>query len=907
MTSIRRCLLDRNACGDGLSIDDRGREVTTNRNALDFARAVHGDVIAQDGVFTLEAIFWSKRRGALANRISFGLAQPHATLANFTGYESLSYGYRPAEGQIWNNNASIATVQVGTERVVLGLYVYLSAGICTATWLMNGAALHTQSLPTGKLWVPSISMGSDEAGDLSCIINGGQDRFDAPVDTHQGWYRTSRGRSTYFLAHATEGFLSAAGDTPEHTSFGPYIIDAEKFSMRRAPQAWVHGGGQRTPEAAAYGVLSLRNDTGKFKGMLRDDARGSPVIVQTIPAPPGGAGTLADASTHVTALLDSVSAPDPSRVDVRLRDLLADLDVPLRCRRIPPFADESSRGRIYPIGIGAQRNLQPLLLDLPTLTYILGDAPMANVTLVADGGATLDPLASPPQWSRALDGAGIQLDTDPVMRLSVDCSSVGEQYEIPGAEDVLGGLGAFTTWAGGVPNGWVLPTNPPYLPAVVAGGSVVQTSAYGSPSALLINSVVPLSNSGTYFGYPVILDSQPLLPGRSYRITLRVLRVTGQPDEFLRASYGLMLLTKLSRDPRYWISPHLVPIVNANMAAHSYAFDYTVPAAEAGPLPLFLCVASRTGALTPPTSMSCFCVVDDIKVQLRGQYVALPLDGVTLTQAFREILINRHGLAEGCFSTADTEYLDEQTGILLGARWEEPPNVAAMLQELADTYCAVVFTDAAGVIRVKRFAEPVLADAVADIGEANVDPNSVWTDIDRAEGLTTEAACRRNCRPMSPGDFVSDTDGVPATQREQWQGVSQVSFTSSVEPCAAYAHARNAERFHMLSDVVPAAKREFDRVLACFATPPESGFDVDLDADAPRPSESGQRNKVGFRAYCVDGVLGLDLTTTMQQVMYGTVLRVTLPKIGLVNEAVAVLEWDVSPTGDWIEIVGHYR
>jgi len=912
VTTRTYCLLDKGAAGDGLSVDEGGTIVTTNVNALDLQRAVLGTIAVSEGTYHFEAYCWSTSRGDLSDLVSIGIARVDAPLNDAIGEAANTYGIWPADGELYASGAKAATFDPIAERNCIGVRVVLSAGAAAVTWYLNGNELHTQELPTGQRWTPAISIGSPEAGDVSVTINAGQSRFDFFAAAAPGWYTETRGLATLYLSLAREGFLSDAGDTPASTLFRPRILNPESFSVKRAPATWWQSGGG-SASGSAFGTLKLDNSDGALDSLLDMDVRDATLVLQDLDAPAHGAGSTAAARTVMTACIDSVTSPSAGVLDVRLRDTLARLDKPLPCRVIPPFADEGARGRIYPVGLGAQRNVRPLLFDTPPDTgmpiYVLGDAPMSNVTLVTDGGAMLDPLSAPPQWTSALGGAGIQLDTAPVYRLSADCSSVGEQYTIPGAEDVLAGIGDFATWSGGEPDGWSKPTSPTFPPAVVANGSIAQTSAHGRPSSLRITSNVALSNSpgGSYLGYPVLLDTAPLQPGRTYRITFSLLYSLGTPDPYGNEGHGFFILTKMSRDKRYWVTPHLDPLRVPLAGGRQFTFLYTVPPTELSALGLYLCCASGTNSQTPPTTAGATCVIDDLRVQLLGQYVALPLDGMTLTEAFREILVRRAGEPEGIFSAADTQAIDDETGIRIGARWtEQPSSIRAMLQEIADTYGAVLYTDRYNVIRVRRFrdAERDGATVVADI--------KTWgarIRVDDAPNLTTSYGVRRNCEPFGDGDYVTDTAGVPPTQREAWSGTSQIRFTTAARPSSEYAFAVGAPWEHLLCDEPGPARALVEEIVSLYA--PRDTAASGLNATMPIEQRSGKRKIAAIEVPYDNNQVGATTTVDPCDLQYADVLEVTMP-VGATptptrTRRMALTAWEDFPFAGKIRLEGNYR
>src|SRR5690606_5056723 len=98
----------------------------------------------------------------------------------------------------------------------------------------------------------------------------------------------------------------------------------------------------------------------------------------------------------------------------------------------------------------------PLLIDEANRIYQLADAPITNIAAMRDKGAPLDPNASPPQYTPALDASGAQLDTLPEGKFTCDISSEGAQVVIPGAVDVMNGEGILDDWPVALdpPTGW---------------------------------------------------------------------------------------------------------------------------------------------------------------------------------------------------------------------------------------------------------------------------------------------------------------------------------------------------------------------------------------------------------------------------------------------------------------------
>jgi hypothetical protein len=876
MTTRTYAVLNANAVGPLLLLDASNLQVSISPSvAINGNRMILGDLAQTSGESSYEIYFWSTLRASLAGLISFGVTQPDVALTNFVGGDSVagvgkSWGFRVADGTVWNNNASVGTAQGGAqvERTCLGLHVNLSPSLCTCDWTVNGTPVYTATLPNGKAWLPAISLGAAAGDTVSAVINFGQNRTDQSVYT-QGWWQQAPGLQTLYLALATEGFLSAAADTPANTSFGPFVLNPSQISITRLPQAWFQRSGGRS-NPAALTAISLDNSRGTFNALIGADVRDSAVVLQVINAPAGGAGSLATASTMFTGILDTLSAPDASTVVLTLRDSLARFDKPCPVRIVPPFFDVASAGKIYPIGLGAQRNVLPLLLDAPTQLYALGDAPMSNVAVVSDNAAPLDPYASPPQYEPALNGAGLILATDVVGRLAVDCSNVGAQYTIPGAADVLNGDGNFEVWSG-------TPSRPANFIESLnvgggTGGSFTRTGSAGDYHAQIVTGTAWDPQAGKYASY-FATTSAVLLSGRSYRISVRVLQTSsGWPGDGVTYG-GIMLRSDLSLSSNGAISPNQRPIYLPNFYAQTYTFTYTVPAGSARPL--YIIAAPSLGFDYHLSNGSASGVVDCVTIELIGQYIQAPLDGITLKDAFTEILVTRGGESPSVFSAADCDAIDAlyadhiKHPFPLGFRWEDQPNMLDQMTLVADQFGAVIITDALGVIRVRRLTDSNDGSAiVAAFSAANIDVPTFTVLPETAPGLTTNYGARHNCTPFGPQDFVTDTLLVPASLRAQYQGTSQFNVSASVPLAAEYIGARGAGRLHTLNDNKTATAIEGNRVCALF---------------------SAKHAIYQFTAR-YDGLsLGIGPTVAPQALFYNDKITIDLAEFGWVGERMTVI------------------
>ena len=910
MTSRVLSYLDTNACNSDLLIKEGNLIVTTRQSSLlTLAQTVHGSIAVADGISRYEMYHWSAQGTTFAGRISIGVAQAAGLLgAPIDSAAGLGYGLRPADGIIVANGSTIATVPLVDERTCIGIYLFLSAGVCTCTWLVNGTVLYTATLPNGKIWVPALSLGEDvRAGNRSATFNFGQDRFDR-FDGLDGWFRQTAGLPTIYVSLATEGFMSDAADTPANQSFSPDQLSPKAMFYRCAPLAWFHRNGSSSA-ASSYGSVTYKNEAGQYNALRDADIRDATFVCQKMAAPKFGTGSILGAANQFVAIVDSVSAPTISTVQVALKGTLGRLDKPCPCRRVQPFWDASSAGKIQPIGLGARRNVKPLMLDAEELLYLLGDTPQASVPLVTDGGAPLDPYSNPAQYTAALDGCGIKLKSPTVFRLSADCSAYAGAFS-NGAPDVLNGLGSFTTCAAGVPSGWSLPATPS---TVTANGSISQYTAAGGVSALQITSKVPYNPqdpSAWWYGYPIKLTTPVLQPGRTYRISFKILQGVG--DMVGGAAWGLALLSSLVEDGRYWISPRgqfLTWAMPGTGSLNTWSFEYTVPASLTSPLPIYLCLSSIVSDLaSPPTSNLATLVIDDLVVELLGQFQSIPLTGMTMTQAFTDILVGRAGEPAAIFSSADTQAIDTATGILIGLQYNDQPNILQMLQDVADAYGAVIFEDENGVIRVRRLANPYLGTPVAafDTSCINGDDKSFLVTSDNAPGLTTSFSCKPNIEPFAISDFVTDIESVGVSQREAWQLPCQVNFESSVRPAQEYAHAVGAPRQILPIDDVDKANGEGNRVMRLFS-PGTPGLPTPPGQVGGATTPDGGKAKfVQFEAN-YDDLLGIGPSVQPQQLYPCDVVLLTVPSKGFNSTPLSVMWTEHFPADNRIVICGRYQ
>lgn len=873
MTTRDYAKLDRSRLGPNLLLDDSDLQITTD-SSCDGERKVLGSLPVMSGEYAYETYFWSTSQGDLTGLASFGLANPDSPLNVATGNDTSSVGYFFAEGEIrglTRNHGIISTLDspgAQAERVCLAVHASLSPSSPYCEFLVNGTVVSTIDLPSGRAWMPSISVGSSSAGDLRAAMNAGQWRFDTlPNDLRLGWSQQTAGLATIYVSLLSEAFHSGAADAPANTPFGPYVLNGDKLSVRRSVRPWWLRDSGRNP-AALVSIL-LDNRDGRFNALLRTDVRDSPIIVDLPSSARGGAGSLAAAPRFFTGIVDSTAMNKRNQVELRLRDQLTVFDRPMRMRRVPPFCDVSSAGKAVPFHRGARRNVEPLLWSAPDRIWLIGDAPLANITLVSDMAAPLDPNALPPQYTPALNHQGIQLQTDPTGRVSVDCSTVGEQYEIPGAQDVLGGIGKFSTWPVPTATDTTSPPNGCTFGAVDPTDVMRKNPTLATaPPILRLTSHVTWAPGSGKFGEWLKIGTTPLLGGRSYRLTFTLYGAVADSQYHYGSPGGLMFRTKLSAAPADAITSHGVPIAQSSSAGKAYTIEFTVPLGGARDLYMIVVAASDAVGGPIPHGMA-YADVRAVSVELLGQFTSLPLDDQALDATLADVLVGIEGEDSAVYSSSDAIAVGADAGHGLGLSYYDAPNLLDLLTDAADQFGAVVFTDEQGQIRIRRFRMPTSSSTpVATFHAGSVDLTSVTIQRVKASALTTQFAGRPNVRPFADGDFVTDTDTVTPSMREAFKAAGQVSFSSSKVLAREYIARDGAPRRLLQIDDIAAARGEAD--FACgTATVPLDLVTFDVIADGLA---------IGDERISMLTVYGCDF------------IRVNLPQFGLRNALLTVVD-----------------
>lgn len=699
-----------------------------------------------------------------------------------------------------------------------------------------------------------------------------------------GWYETNtEGIANLYLTITDEAIVTARIDSPSSKTYKARVMNADTFSIKRRPIVWPWG--DTSVQLAAFGQLQLDNYDGFYSFLVGADLRDTIVQISVPRAMAHGtANLILNAPVICTAILDNVTCDNEDVITITLKDTLSRLDKSLPVAVNPPFVDSGAANRTKPLSFGACRNRVPLLIDGPNRIYQLHDSSVNNVAAVRDKSAPLDPNATPPQYTPALSGSGMQLETDPVGKVTVDLSSVGTQVIIPGVEDVLAGAGVFDSWSGSpsVPVGWAWSNN---------AGSLIQRlqavdgypleSGEGSIAKLTssIEWYPPNAHYGDQLSYPGILEG-----GKSYRVTFKVWGTFSSPPTVVGGlGGGLMVRSALSNLAEDAISPHGQPLTVPLNQRDSYVFEFSVPAGAARDLIFLAVTAQGPGGTANGIGGG---LIYDVKLEELGQFLELPLEAINLQKFFYEILIARAGEDDSVYEPADLEAIDTAADYSgFGIAYDEPPNILDCLREALDAYGGTLSTDSEGVVRAAILTDPHEGTPIAAFDETNV-VRPIKFEVDAAANLTTTIGVRRNQSPGQDSDFVTDTDIVPAEVKARYMKTSQYTIKSSKSPAGQYDFAKDAGIFHSVLDDPADGQIEIDRVCGIWSPQVYDNGDV----------ITGKRRFVTFTALFDDPeVLGVGTQCAVTEIGFNDVIEFHYPRHGFDHAKLAVVGWEIFP------------
>lgn len=871
MTTKTYGIFDPHAIGPAEEIQQGGTIITCNLDAADIHRMVRGDIGFSSGVHRVQFVFYGE--GDLAAKVSCGIVTNQHPLSQSVGQSVEGYGYRAGDGNIYNANVSVATVAATTKETYID--VVLDADADTVTFYVNQSEVATVSITSGQEWFFAAGVGATVAYDLSCYANSGASAFTFTIADNPGWYTQTSGLGMLYVCDQGM-FLTATADTPSNQAFEPRIVQSSQFSIKRTSSVWPWA---TQNSGATYGSLALDNADGRFDELLTADPRDAKVTLRLVPSN----GTYADSFVVGTANIDSIKTDGEALIRLALSDTLSTIQRPLQTQKFPPFVDEGAANRPLPITVGAVRQVEPVLFDEEERLYKVGDLQIMNIGVLRDQGDPLDPYGTPPDYTQTANLQDIQLAVLPVGKLTGDFSSLGQQNSIPGADDALAGAGLFTTWttSGNPPDGWT------------GGGSGTRTRegvAQNMPQdyvAFLASGDPwdPASKVGIWLKFPSIL-----LPGRTYNITFKMRTCTGAPPFFFNGlQYGLRVMSALDNAPSSSISPFRQPLQQPLWRNDDqYTLSYTVPAGATRDLYFVACAStgSTSGVGVGVVQLRIY----GIRLELLSNTVAdIPLQPMTLTQFYTQMIETRAGLTSSDWVAQDTIDIDEANGYGYGYHTDDPVTIENALRAPLDSSCSVLFTDHLGRIRVRQLVDPSTVDdgdVVMDLTELDA-MYPINCEIDEAKGLTTAMGVRKNYYVSTATDFVSDTSGlgINYATRAQFSRDSQFIQTS-VSPLAGfYNFARDAPPLISLLDDPEQGQTEIDRVNAFYSTPPRF-FTLTVYFN--------QINAAAMAQLVFGDVIRLTYESPKEQVINGVTIPGTI-RYGLDAKKLVVVDTELSP------------
>jgi hypothetical protein len=411
-------------------------------------------------------------------------------------------------------------------------------------------------------------------------------------------------------------------------------------------------------------------------------------------------------------------------------------------------------------------------------------------------------------------------------------------------------------------------------------------------------STIVFNPAGGKFGDQLYTTTAILQPGVTYRLTFSYNAVASCPPYFSGGMQGgLMVATGLSTAAQDYITGISSPLTTPAFQAQNYTLEFTVPAGAARKLYFLAVPSSGNAANTAQGTVS--VVIFNVLLEQLGQFgPAGPLSGITMTDYFTEILINRAGEATTVFNHNDTDLLairdidtpDGAAGTLIpfGQVFTTPPSILDALHMGLDNFCGTIFTDAAGTIRSRRLTDP--SDPVGRVVVADFDTSNVVRPIavrsDPAQYLTTLFGARRNWSVFSASDFVTDQAIVSQDEKARYMRTSQYVLRSTKIPAGEYNFAIAAPQFDTTIDIANDCQIEADRVVGIWS--PNVYSDGTFN--------TGKRRLVTFTALYDDpAAVGVTITAAVTSIQFNDVIKFTYTAHGFNSAYGAVLEWELFP------------
>lgn len=811
---------------------------TADVDLLTSAAISIGPTVASGERVYLEAVCYGKPAadGLAGSRFRVGLWNPSVDPTTNDPGAGDCYTYDPDTGEVTVDESVFATLPAVEVGTVIGLDVDRTVSPSVLRIWGNGALLGEVELDFDTDpedgWAFHASVAGDEAFVNRVFMNFGQRAFEYPVPdgARAGLY--SESTAPELVRIATETFVTASTDTPADTTYDGRLSESFDVTAKRSVRQWTWGrsGGESKPAD-----IEILNGDGKYDVLLSDGYRDQPAVGKVLER----GRPFAEAITICTNIVDQVVADGENLIRVRQRDKLSKLDVPLQRRLFLPSVSDNAANTPVPITLGTARNTDPVLYDEENLAYRLNDQPLNSIIVVRDKG---DPLLPGEVGSPTIEGDwlytdrmdGFILQESPLGKVTADVSSTGGSGIDP-TPDVLTGVGDPFVWSAPTTlTGW---GDVSYNVTDGSGGQhKVQEPASGG-----IQLSRALAGDASVTAYAGVLNE--LTPGQLYRYRISIREfVAGSSSVTLNISAG-----KVGASTRYaqlrgvgaFTGTFLAESDDIYLTLSFDTFDKTVQVNS---------FSVETITAVDPESY------DD------------PVAGITLPD-FAEEIIERRALFESAEWSRLSAELVDVAGYDCGIYQRNEITCRGALDLILDAYAGWYFQDAEGVIRFGQLFDPATdsAETVAFFTQDDV-IGDIQVELDRAPGLSTSIACRRNWSPYNDSDFVDDFDDVPANLRARFRRTFQYVRSSSANLAETYQHARQAAPVETLIDDPEDAQAEIDRVCALYTQ---------------------QRQFVRFTIGVLDG--------SEFTIEPGDVVSITYPRFGM-DAGKRILILDVVPT-----------
>lgn len=397
-----------------------------------------------------------------------------------------------------------------------------------------------------------------------------------------------------------------------------------------------------------------------------------------------------------------------------------------------PVIGEALEGRLVPLALGRVDQVAPpnVNADPAIRQYQYADGPCLRLRAAYDKCDPWDLGPVAPDVFPTRLGDGLRMSpaiSGPDGKVTVDLIGTGARGA---ARITLANGGAFTTWPGGVPAGWSMPTTP-------------------TPTCRF---------EATFFQQCRILTD-----GTSQQ---RIEHPTTQAGGFVEVQFSVLVVT----------TPGVL-YLRRNADGAAFPLRITGAGVHRAVVPLDG-LTSGIGLMTGVwASTALDCIIDDLQ-----SWQVTPADTFSTMAA---ALFQRMS-AVGSPNLAGAQAIDAAAPWPVGLYADQALTFRAALQQLLDSFSAWAWTDRFGVWHFGRLRDPI-GTPVLELTVDNL--RSVECRPDLAPGLTTRVFAVRN---YSPTDEAAFAGSVSLNDRRRWSQPYQVvaSARGGVHP--NYVHGEKA-------------------------------------------------------------------------------------------------------------------